>query len=253
MGSRRSDFRHGEEPDEGALRLGTVALDNPVATGGVLVMVLTATLIAANALSFQPGPHPAPLFGVAKVSDAAPVLNAAPEFSDLVREVQVSLQRSGYYNGPLDGLSGPKTDDAVRAYERATGLSETGEVSHGLLAHMLLNGSSVPAPSAAPRAARNETSLATSAPAPDTTPLPTVPVPPISPEAAAQERKQVHAVQQALADLGYGPLTVDGLMGNETASAIRRFELDRGMAITGRVRPEIFAALERTGGVKIPR
>ncbi len=260
-----------EDRDE-STRFAGLALDNPVATGGVLVMVLTATLIAANALSFQPGRHPAPLFGA---WDRAPVTRTsapavpqpAPQsgshsaaqsgtpYSDLVHEIQVSLQRGGYYIGPLDGKSGPMTDEAIRAYQRRTGLAETGEVSHGLLAHMLMN--------AGPSSLDQTSNVTQPAQVPPARPMPVqtvsigpgtaVPVPPASIPAAETGRDTLRAVQQTLADLGYGPITIDGLMGGETASAIRRFELDRGMAITGKPRPEIYAALEKTAGVTIPR
>lgn len=271
MRARRGDDF--DDHEAAIARFGAVALDNPVATGGVLVMVLTATLIAANALSFQPGKHPAPLFvSVASERASVPLPPRAPaqsplqaaNRSDLVHEVQVSLQRAGYYTGALDGVSGPMTDQAVRAYERASGLPETGEITHSLLAHMLLNPgtgakagdprtgaqaerSTVPLPQASPMAA---TPVTTSS-----VPSPYAPPERIPAAATGGEpgRETVRAVQQALADLGYGPITIDGVTGAETASAIRRFELDRGMAITGKVRPEIYASLEKTAGVKIPR
>jgi hypothetical protein len=36
----------------------------------------------------------------------------------LVVEVQRRLARAGYYHGPVDGILGPKTLQAIRAYER---------------------------------------------------------------------------------------------------------------------------------------
>lgn len=280
MRAQRSKSDLFDEPEGSISRLGGVALENPVATGGLLVMVLTATLITANAVSFQPGPHPAPLFGTTRVVGSVPLPPRVPEAqaSDLVREIQVSLQRIGYYNGPLDGLRGPMTDDAVRAYERAASLSETGEVSHSLLAHMLLNGGSVPTPPRQPQSQPQSLSKSqpqsqlqsadpAASPQSSSYPVPSVPIPPKAPSsgngstsslsaAAAEDapaRGTVRSVQQALADLGYGPVTIDGYLGNETASALRRFELDRGMAITGKMRPEIYASLEKSAGVKIPR
>ena len=92
-----------------------VALDNPVAAGGSLVMLLTASLIVANALSFQPGKHPAPLFST-RQSAVAEVQPDRPQPSELVTDLQNSLKRIGYYDGPVDGLNGPRTEDAIRAY-----------------------------------------------------------------------------------------------------------------------------------------
>ena len=66
-------------------------------------------------------------------------------------------------------------------------------------------------------------------------------------------RDTIRSVQKLLASLGYGPLSVDGLMGGETASAVRRFQLDRGMPIDGQLDAPVIAALEKVSGTKIPR
>jgi hypothetical protein len=36
-----------------------------------------------------------------------------------VRELQLRLARAGYYHGPIDGIMGPRTRSALRAYERS--------------------------------------------------------------------------------------------------------------------------------------
>ena len=36
-----------------------------------------------------------------------------------VRETQMRLARAGYYRGPIDGVMGPRTRDAIRAYQRS--------------------------------------------------------------------------------------------------------------------------------------
>jgi hypothetical protein len=43
-----------------------------------------------------------------------------------VREMQQALARSGHNPGAADGLMGPQTADALRSYQRANGLPETG-------------------------------------------------------------------------------------------------------------------------------
>ena len=44
------------------------------------------------------------------------------------REIQVALKTSGYYAGPVDGKMGPQTLEAVRAFQRAKGLTPDGKV-----------------------------------------------------------------------------------------------------------------------------
>jgi peptidoglycan hydrolase-like protein with peptidoglycan-binding domain len=51
------------------------------------------------------------------------------------------------------------------------------------------------------------------------------------------------AIQRRLAELGYKPGPVDGLVGPRTRAAIRAFERDHGLAETGQASPEVIAEL----------
>lgn len=59
----------------------------------------------------------------------------------------------------------------------------------------------------------------------------------------------VLAIQQALADAAYGPVTVDGIAGQQTADAIRRFQLDQGLAVTGRIDDRLISRLISVGAM----
>lgn len=50
--------------------------------------------------------------------------------------VQTRLARAGYYHGPIDGVMGPGTRWAIRAYERDHGLHVDGVVSGPLMRNM---------------------------------------------------------------------------------------------------------------------
>jgi hypothetical protein len=54
----------------------------------------------------------------------------------VVVRVQERLARSGYYRGPIDGVIGPRTRYAIRAYERSHGLPADGIIDHRLLRTM---------------------------------------------------------------------------------------------------------------------
>ena len=56
--------------------------------------------------------------------------------SDVVVRVQERLARAGYYHGAIDGVAGPRTRSAIRAYERAHGLRVDGVISDQLLGTM---------------------------------------------------------------------------------------------------------------------
>ncbi|MFN4167780.1 MAG: peptidoglycan-binding domain-containing protein [Pannonibacter phragmitetus] len=284
-------------PREGLVaRMGTAAMDNPVAAGGSIVMALTGCLIIANAVGLQPSRHPAPLVVTReRHSEVVPQENRAvmPQaVSTLVLDVQTELRRLGLYEGLLDGMVGPATERSVRRYEILAGLPESGEVNSALLARLLMEteglveraaasggAGAVPLPRPSPFASpahRNSAAAASPAAAgaqsaaPATiaalveqaqpvrqVPLPTatgtVPVPPQEVGRSAQVAEngggQLAKVQRLLSELGYGPLRADGMMSDNTANAIQRFELDRGLAITGQVSPSLIRELEEFTGI----
>lgn len=53
---------------------------------------------------------------------------------DVVRSVQAALALLGFDVGTPDGLAGPRTAEAIRAFERMTGMSESGSINPRLLA-----------------------------------------------------------------------------------------------------------------------
>jgi peptidoglycan hydrolase-like protein with peptidoglycan-binding domain len=69
---------------------------------------------------------------VTATAAAAATVNpgAAP---GLVQEAQQALTEKGYYLGPVDGRSGPKTRAAVLAFQRDRGLAQTGSIDSDLI------------------------------------------------------------------------------------------------------------------------
>jgi len=86
---------------------------------------------------------------------------------DLVYRVQMELNASGYAAGTPDGLYGPQTASAVRAYQANNGLVADGVVTMSLYDHMRANPNR--AAGAAPPAGRTS---AYTPPAPATAPAP---------------------------------------------------------------------------------
>ncbi len=223
-------------------RASHVALDNPVAAGGAVVMGLTACLIVANAVGLQPGRHPAPLFTTRDRPDALQLPEPGDrrgglklqEISTLVLDLQMSLRKMGLYEGPLDGLNGPATERAIRAFERQAGYAETGQPTEALLALVTMQGETpLQAGSPVPRAKPGFSGTADIQSRPDS-------------EIDADPR--LKRIQKALSELGYGPLKADGLIGANTTAAIKRFELDRGLPLTGEPGPKVIERLEKISG-----
>ena len=244
------------EESEGLIgRLADLIVEHPAQTGGSLVIALTFAAIVGNAAFMQTKRHPDPFFAtrgeagvplpreapedpIAEIVEAkpgaapkpdAPKPDARPAVSEAEKErvagIQRALAKLSLYSGPVDGLMGERTRAAILAYQRREGLQPNGEPSEALLNRLTH--------AASPRAEAAD-------------PSPTGSIPP----AAPRDRGRVVALQSALNDLGYGPLTVDGRMGEATAEAIRRFELDNGMPITGLVDQDLIATMIRIGAIK---
>lgn len=142
-------MRQGASPRKSGLvsAIFGAALTHPTLTLGMLVMTATAVAILANALAFQHGRHPAPLFvgtrpaasvGTPATPHAQPPATSATQAaasldSGLVADIQRGLKEFGYYKGEIDGLAGPQTEQAILAFERAFHLAPTGEPSNNVL------------------------------------------------------------------------------------------------------------------------
>jgi peptidoglycan hydrolase-like protein with peptidoglycan-binding domain len=70
-------------------------------------------------------------------------------------------------------------------------------------------------------------------------------------EARPDTQRPVAAAQRALVKLGYGPIQVDGLFGQETRQALERFERDRRLAPTGELAPRTVRELSAASGIRV--
>ncbi len=150
-------------------------------------------------------------------NDAAPsaiVVRVDPTVEAVQRELAVS----GFYTGPVDGLDGRRTRTSIAAYQKANGLDPNGEPSQELVDHIRLTREIV--------AAAGMTDE----------------------KGVPQSSDPIRRVQTVLAELGYLPGTIDGFLGEQTRDAIRQFERDRHLPITGDVTEALMAELAKTSG-----
>jgi peptidoglycan hydrolase-like protein with peptidoglycan-binding domain len=192
-----------------------------------IVMAAAATLaILVNALFLQHGPHPAPIFAtrapvkldaarVIPKSNLAPRLAPAPAAApprsqaQVVGDIQRELHRRGFYDGAVDGIWGAKTDAAARAFVQAAGLKIDPAPNAALLQALAAADAGA---SAAPEPARKDAIAALIAPS-----------------------KRLRAIQQALADFGYGQIKPTGVYDGETRTAIEKFERSRNLPVDGQI------------------
>ena len=132
--------------------------------------------------------------------------------ADLISQIQAELRRQGYDITIVGGRLNGETQDAIRAYERGHGMPVTGMPSEELLASLRGAG-----------AVYGERA--------DTGPQ------------EGREYWRVSSVERALNDLGYRAGAVDGRIDRSLRSAIRTYQADRGLAVTGRISDDLMASL----------
>ena len=57
----------------------------------------------------------------------------ASDYSDVILAVQQALAQLGYYHGPVNGVVGPQTEEAIRWFQSVYRLPVTGEIDSATL------------------------------------------------------------------------------------------------------------------------
>lgn len=223
---------------------------SPLDSFGIAVAAGLSVAIVINALAFQDGPHPAPIFGSGGNAPAA--ARSAPAWKvdpTLLSAIQGELARIGQYEGAIDGVYGPRTEAAIRAFQATAGLAATGEPTAALLDILRATTADETDGAATDRPALR--------PALTSTPPVPAPVPAAPPTATAQAASapvsspRILLIQQVLSDQGYGPIRLDGIMGAETRAAILRFEAHRNLPPSGELSPQVLRELSRVSGITL--
>lgn len=210
----------------------------PARSLGALAAVVVIAAIASNALWEQESSHPAPIWGADEAAgDGARLVAAhsppsgrtvtaqsAPD--PMVMQVQNALIEVGYFAGEADGMLSAETRESIELFEIDRGLPATGEPSVALLS--AFTDSNVTIDEA--DGVEEVTVASVSQPAAAV------------PRGPAATIGTVAEIQAALNRAGLGPLTVDGVMGPRTRTALDTFALANGLAAEG-VTPAVLRAL----------
>ncbi len=310
---------------KGAGALGRALARHPRSVGGFAAFAVAFGFIAANALWYQPGLHPSPIFSTRDTSDfnalagvnrnahlkpdpdsvttfkieretaadagEAPVAGDAVTAADpanpalqpatdaafaenaaLVIAIQSELARRGLYEGVADGVIGPRTEAAIAVFQKSIGVEANGLVSPDLLAALKTDGSvtaavpkSRPVEALDPAAADPVAAAIRSASTPVVT-APTKPQgaaraaatkPDVTPPAAlpvalrgtAADAALVMEIQRGLANIAYTDVSIDGVAGEQTRAAIRRFERHYRLPETGEPSETVLKKLRDIGAL----
>ncbi|MGV0910806.1 peptidoglycan-binding domain-containing protein [Martelella sp. FOR1707] len=279
-----------------ASSLGSLAARHPGKIGGPLVFGVVFSFVSANALWYQPGPHPSPMMKtrqpanpyavpgrrMAEATDfesfrieledgetAAPEkpkddlvaileqveANPPPATSAAIEQdvtasappapapvddepdilaVQQALAARGYYKGTPDGVTGPLTKAAIRAFQGDNGITPTGEADEEVVALL-----SVAAPLPEPRP---ETAAS-----PD--PVADILKAETAPAGAAVADPMVVEIQRGLVNIAYDGVVVDGVAGATTRAAILEFQKHYRLPETGEPNEAVRDKLREIGAL----
>jgi peptidoglycan hydrolase-like protein with peptidoglycan-binding domain len=142
----------------------------------------------------------------------AAVPQPSPVSLQLVADTQAELRQRGYSIPTVTGELDAATIAAIRAYQADARLTVTGQASESLLAQL--------------RSA--------------------------STASGATYREQVKRLQTALNSRGYDAGPADGALGPKTRTAIRTYQADAGLPVTGEISANLLAQLEGGAGATTP-
>jgi peptidoglycan hydrolase-like protein with peptidoglycan-binding domain len=199
---------------------------------------------------------PAPAGQAANLSTSQP--------SKLVADVQAELIRHGLYDGVADGKPGSRTTAAILFFQEASGLAQTGAPSPELLA-------ALKASNAANTPVAGRMSAAATVPA-DRPINVSASADAIDPVAAAIQNADknmrtgsvaakaasgdavnkvnlVMQIQKGLSNIAYSNVSIDGVAGEQTKAAIRRFQKHYRLPETGEPNVVVLKKLQDIGAL----
>ncbi|MEO0544382.1 MAG: peptidoglycan-binding domain-containing protein [Pseudomonadota bacterium] len=147
---------------------------------------------------------------------------------NLVAEIQMLLQTMGFYNGKLDGLTGPMTSAAIEAYKASTGLAGVQMTDEQLLNNMRRSNAVL---AAIPRQEMPLQKL----PSPALRPSETAPEPIAQRVGPSSLDQRVKRVQAGLRAFGNNSIEIDGVFGSQTRASIREFQALFELPVTGEI------------------
>lgn len=148
------------------------------------------------------------------------------DLGEQVLRVQRLLINQGYLIDTADGIFGNNTEYAVKSFQKSKGLASTGSVDERTLTELEENNKKF----ISSQASRNVRSA-------------------VQVARFGDRGRAVRDVQQRLVSSGFSPGNVDGVFGNDTARALKRFQAHYGLNQTGELDADTMQYLSKERGV----
>ncbi|MEZ2333240.1 peptidoglycan-binding protein [Mesorhizobium sp. RCC_202] len=240
---------------EGAVAVGQMIASNPVLVGGSTAFLVTLFYVSANALWYQPFPHAGAFFATRSIENFPHTVSDEPETTinivrqapaqptvkpdPVVQQVQGILKDLSFYDGTVDGLTGPATRKAIQAYQLKVGLPGSGEIDNALLDQLGARQTTAAIPHPAPRPA-DATVTASAKPAINAVSAP-------ADGATQSPDARIVKIQAGLKAFGNDDMQLDGKVGARTKSAIKEFQALFGLPETGEPDEAVYVKMRQIG------
>jgi peptidoglycan hydrolase-like protein with peptidoglycan-binding domain len=240
---------------EGAVAVGQLIASNPVLVGGSTAFLVTLFYVSANALWYQPFPHTGAFFATRSIENFPHTVSDEPETTinivrqaqpqptvkpdPVVQQVQGILKDLSFYDGTVDGLTGPATRKAIQAYQLKVGLPGSGEIDGALLDQLGARQTTAAIPHPIPRPT-------------DTAAVPAAKPQVIQVSAPADGATQspdarIVKIQAGLKAFGNNDMQLDGKVGARTKAAIKEFQALFGLPETGEPDEAVYVKMREIG------
>ena len=195
-------------------------------TGYIMQRFVTVTADAAKALGTQSNSSISKATAISQLGDA-PDYTQKGSTGESVEKLQQALKIKGYYKGTVDGKYGDNTMNAVKSYQKAMGLSQTGKADYATI--LKLFGKVL------------YTTVQNDPKMNGITQISQIAVPATSQK--GDSGKNVLALQQALKIKGYYKAPIDSSYGAKTAEAVTAFQKAKGLTQDGKAGNNTIKAL----------
>lgn len=238
----------------GLATVGGLIMRNPAVAGGSTAFVVAFVYVSSNAIWYQPHvhrnaffptrdfvraadvtpPEPETTFLIERPEQPLPAAKPKPAADTAVAEVQGVLKQLGFYEGTVDGLTGPATGKAIATYRSKVGLAASSAIDEALLEQLGISPTTAGIhPSPAPRVIE--------------TAKPRSQLPAATPAVANDQADVTKKIQAGLKAFGNDGIDVDGKLGARTKSAIREFQAIFGLPVTGEPDKALYAKMREIG------
>ncbi|GAA4182289.1 peptidoglycan-binding domain-containing protein [Shinella granuli] len=197
--------------------LGGLAARHPTVVGGTCAFVVVFSFVAANALWYQPGGHPAPFLKMRSADNSLGFTATKPEPHDVTTFVIERAEEGEPLPEVTDVTPAERPFDEVAKVIESKPAQTQADVEEDPVAAAILQAEADPAVTSA--VAR--------------------PVP----------SELVMKIQKGLSNIAYTDIAVDGLIGEKTRTAIRHFEKHYRLPVTGEPNEKVLAKLKDIGAL----